>query len=130
MGKSFCQNALIGRKWIAVCVSGVVVLTALAGCRDSTGPGFGGVTLAAPSTVHFTAEVPGGYRQIVVPVTLTNSTTKRLSLGWCSESLERFSPTRWESVWSPICAAIFTVDPPIEPGTTRTISVAVSDTPP
>ena len=106
-------------------------VSALVACGDSTGPrGLNGVTLSAPTTVHFTAEVPGGFRQIVVPVTITNSTAKRLNLGWCSQSLDRFTGTQWESVWSPVCLAILGVDSPIEPGTTRTISVVVGDTPP
>ena len=129
MATSFSQRTAVRSKRLRVCVSGMALLMALGACRDSTAPGLGGVTVAAPSTIHFTAEVPGGYRQIVVPVTITNSTTKRLTVGFCSESLERFGPTRWESVWSPRCLAIFTVDPPIEPGTTRTISLTVTDTP-
>ena len=102
----------------------------LAGCGDSTGPAdLTGVTVAAPTTIHFTLEVPGGFRQIVVPVTITNSTAKRLNLGWCSTSLERFTGTKWESVWSPFCMATLGADTPIKPGETRTISVVVGDTP-
>jgi hypothetical protein len=133
MEDSYRRNAVgVRSAWSSV-RAGVfaIFVSALAACGDSTGPsGLKGVTLTAPTTIHFTAEVPGGFRQIVVPVTITNSTTKPLSLGWCSQSLERISAAGWESVWSPPCLAILGFDPPIEPGTTRTISVVVTDTPP
>jgi len=48
------------------------------------------VSLVAPETIHFTTELPGGYRQIVVPVKITNATSKVINRAWCSVSMERF----------------------------------------
>ena len=118
------------RSTVSACVS-VLLAVALAGCGDSVGPGhLPGLAITAPTTVHFN-EQAGGYRQIDVPVTITNGTSGRLEITSCSESVERFTLASWQMVWAPICLAtiIDLQSSPIEPGTTRTITVTVDDTP-
>jgi len=111
-------------------VSGfALVMAAVMACRDSTAPAVPGVSISAPKTIHFTSQ-PSGYHYIAVPVTITNATGKQLNLGYCSESLERFSLVRWEFVWGPICLAMVQTLPPIEPGASLTITVRAEDTTP
>lgn len=102
----------------------------LGACSDSTAPGeLPGLTITAPTTIHFTKQA-GGYRQIAVPVTITNGTSGRLEVMNCSESVERFTLASWQLVWAPVCLAIIDLgSSPIEPGTTRTVTLTVADTP-
>ena len=101
----------------------------LAACGDSTGPvDLRAVSVMAPEEVHFTVQSAGGYRQIVVPVKITNSTSKVINRAYCSETLERFEGAGWNAVWSPFCIAIFSNDP-IAPGETKTVSLTIGDTP-
>lgn len=106
-----------------------LMTSAAAACRDSTAPNTSGLSIGAPETVHFTA-VPSGYHHISVPVTITNGTSQQLHLGYCSESLERFTLPNWRFVWGPICLAMVIVLPPIEPGASLTITVNAEDTAP
>lgn len=132
MKNSPCRNAVAERTTDSMLRAGAFVVAAfvVAACGDSTGPvNLGGVRLSAPETIHFTTELPGGYRQIVVPVKITNPTSRVINRAECSESLERFNLSTWKSVWSPFCFASL-VDGPIQPGATETVSITVEDTPP
>ncbi|MFL5481316.1 MAG: hypothetical protein ACJ8AK_03935 [Gemmatimonadaceae bacterium] len=111
---------------VAIALTGVMAV----GCGDSTAPvDVIGLTITAPVTVHFTNVTDAGYRQIAVEVKIKNSTSKVITRGWCSESLERFHGAGWEDIWSPVCLANF-VDSPIQPGATETVSMSIADTPP
>ncbi len=123
------ENEVAGRRVrIAVrfAVLSVIAIT-LGACGDSTGPvGLQGVSVTAPDQIHFTVQSAGNYRQIVVPVKITNSTSKVIDRVFCSESLEQFHGAGWNAVWSPVCIAIFSVYP-IQPGATETVSFTVAD---
>ena len=106
-----------------------LAMAAVVGCRDSTAPAVPGLSIDAPKTIHFTSE-PRGYHYITVPVTIRNDTGQQLQLGYCSESLERFTLPNWRFVWGPVCLAMVVVLPPIEPGGSRTITVRAEDTTP
>ena len=106
-----------------------LMMSAITACHDSTAPKISGLSVVAPETVHFTA-VPSGYHRIAVPVTVRNDTGQQLHLGYCSESLERFTTPNWRFVWGPICLAVVTILPPIEPGASLTITVNAEDTAP
>ena len=106
-----------------------LIMSAAAACRDSTAPNIPGLSISAPEIVQLTAG-PSGYHHIAVPVTIRNGTGQQLHLGYCSESLERFTLPNWRFVWGPICLAMVIVLPPIEPGASLTITVNAEDTAP
>ena len=123
------RRKAVAVRGFAIRASTVAFVALFAGCSDSTGPvDFGGVSLVAPETIHFTTQSAANNRQIVVPVKITNSTSKVINRVYCSESLERFHGAGWDALWSPICAAIFSVEP-IQPGATETILISIGDTP-
>lgn len=117
------------RSAVRVCLFPLLAV-GLAACSDSTAPvELPGLSITAPTTVHFT-EQAGGYRQINVPVRITNGTSGTLDVMSCSESVERFTLASWQLVWAPVCLAIIDLgSSPIEPGTTRTMTLTVADTP-
>jgi hypothetical protein len=128
IGRKTVVRGRVGR--IAMHVSAFALVTAaVMACRDSTAPAVPGLSINAPKTIHFTSQ-PSGYHYITVPVTITNATDKQLHLGYCSESLERFTLPNWRFVWGPICLAMVIVLPPIEPGASLTITVNAEDTAP
>jgi hypothetical protein len=109
-----------------------VAALAITGCQDATGPDdiLPGLSVqTGAETIHF---VPSGERNsITVPITITNNSDKTLSLSYCSESLERFSPRGWATVFLPVCtlANLHTL-PPIPAGTSLTFNFSAWDTPP
>lgn len=111
----------------------VIALAAfgISGCRDAISPGdiLPGLSIrTGAETIHFVSA--GFANQITVPITVTNNSDKTLSLGFCSESLERFSFRGWESVFSPVCVGILQTLPPIPAGTSHTFNWSAYDTPP
>ena len=120
----------VSRLWPAVRL-GVLSLAGYAflACGDSTGPvDLQRLSVTAPEQVHFTMQSGGAYRQIVVPVKITNSTSKVINRAYCSETLERYQGAGWNAVWSPYCLAVL-MDYPIPPGATETVLITVGDTP-
>ena len=111
---------------------GLIACAALAitACQEATSPGdvLPGLSIRTDAeTIHFAPS--GGQNLIMVPITLTNNSDKTLNLGYCSESLERFTLRGWGMVYAPVCLAVVKTLPPIPAGTSLAFNFFAYDAP-